>query len=806
MSSLWQDLTHGLRLLLRHRLVTAVVIATLALGIGGVSAVYSFINYMLFDAVRVADPDRVVLVWSANRSEGAARSLASMPDFVDWSREATRVKDLSAVMSASCALGTGNEATTLSCARVTSSFFPLLGVRAARGRTFAGEDVKPGAPPVVVLSHGAWRHRFAASPAVVGSTVAVDGQARVVLGVMPRGFAFPPGVDMWMPQPPEAGPFDRGERSLMVVGRLGPGTAAEQAQAELATVARRLEDDHPTTNGGWSVDLVSLHDETLDGQAWVVLVLLGGVVGFVLLIACGNVAHVLLALAAVRRKEFAVRAALGARPGRLMSQLLAESALLAVLGGGAGLLVAVVLRRALRMRFAGSLPMLNEVAVDGGVLAFTLALSLGTALLFGLMPALAASRPNLAEDLKEGGRSPAASRRRVRDLLVVGEVGLAVVLVVVTGLMIRTLVAFERVDLGFRPERLLTFQLQAPESRYPEPERAVAAYDEVLRAIGSVPGVERAAAASRLPLAGSKRNPNRAVVIEGRPVDAAAGDRPWAVDVTVTPSYFDAIGIPLRAGRAFSESDTAQAAPVAVVSETMARRYWPGGDAVGQRIQLGGAESAGPWISVAGVVADVRNDDVDAPPVPQVYLPLAQNPKRQMSVVAKSAGDPLAAIGAVRQAAAAAGQEQAMHDIQTMDDVVRSDLESTRVLVTLLKAFAAVALMLAAVGIYGVLSHAVSQRSHEIGVRMALGAQPRDVVKMVVGRSLTLTLVGVALGLVAAAVLGRGLSSVLYNVGGSYPAVFAGGAGILALVALLASLVPAWRAARVQPVVALRCE
>lgn len=806
MSSLWPDLLHGLRYMRRHRLVTVVVVATLALGIGGVSAVYSFVNYMLFASTSVAQPERVVMVWSASRAEGAGRSLASMPDFEDWSREATRVEKMSAIVSGTCAVGTGEESgSTLSCARVTAGFFPLVGARAALGRTFGEEELKPGAPPVMVISHGAWQRRFGGSPAVVGSTVAVDGRAHTVVGVMPRGFTFPSGVDTWLPLPPESGPFDRGERSVVVMGRLRGATPLAEAQAELSTIAQRLERDHPGTNGGWGVALVSLPDESLDGQSMVVLVLLGAVVAFVLFIACGNVAHVLLAQAASRRKEFAVRAALGARPSRLLVQLFLESMVLALLGGGAGLLVAAAVRHLLRMRFAGSLPMLNDVTLDGRVLAFTLILSLATAVLFGLMPALAASRPNLAEDLKEGGRSPAASRRRVRDLLVVGEVCLAVVLVAITGLMINTLVAFEHIDLGFRPERLLTFQLQAPESRYPEPARAAALYDDVLRQITSLPGMERAAATTRLPLAGSKRNPNRAVTIEGRPVDVA-GERPWAVDVVVTPAYFDTIGIPLRAGRVFVETDGPGAQPVAVVSETMARRYWPGADPVGQRLQLGGGEDAGSWIAVVGVVADVRNDDVDAPPVPQLYLPLAQNPRRQMAVLVRSLGNPLAAIGAVRQAMAAAGQDEAMRDIQTMEGVVRDDLESTRVLVLLLKLFAGVALILAAVGIYGVLSHAVEQRVHEIGVRMALGARPGDIVHMVMMRSLLLTLVGEVVGLVLAAVLRRGLASVLYQGGGAYLVVFAGGAAILGLVALTASLVPAWRASRVPPLVALRYE
>lgn len=806
LNNLWQDLAHALRLLLRQRLVTGVVIATLGLGIGGISAVHSFINFMMFDALRVANPARFMLIWSAHRSEGGGRSLVSMPDFLDWRRDVQRLEQLNAVLPGTCALGADAQAATLACARVTPGFFPLLGVPAALGRTFGAEGPSAGAPPMVVLSHGAWRQRFGAAPSVVGRLVLVDGQMHVVAGVMPRGFAFPPGTQAWLPQAPDLGPFDRGERALMVVGSLRAGVQAAEAQAELATLARRLEQEHPATNGGWGVDVVSLRDESLDGQAKVVLALLGGVVGFVLLIACGNVAHMLLAQAAARRKEFALRAALGARPWRLAAQLLAESALLSILGGLVGLLIAALALGLLRTNFAGLLPVLDDVAMDGRVLAFTIVVALGSALLFGLMPALTAARPDLAHDLKDGGRGPAASRRGVRQLLVVGEVGLAVVLLVITGLMVRTLIAFEHVQLGFDPQRLLTFQLHAPEARYPEAAGAVAAYADVLHALAAVPGVESAAAASRLPLMGSKRNPNRAVVIEGQPVEALAGDRPWAVDVTVTPAYFRAIGIALRAGRVFTEDDTPQAQPVVVVSETMASRYWPGAQAVGQRLKLGAADGPAAWLTVAGVVADVRNDDVDAPPVPQVYLPLSQNPKRQMSVIVKSAGDPLATIARVRQAVATAGQEQAMRDLRTMDELVHADLESTRILVALLKVFAGLALALAAAGIYGVLSHAVSQRVHEIGIRMAVGARPGDVLKMIVRQSLALTLSGALLGLMAAAALGRALAAVFYQVDGWYPAVFAGSTALLTLVALVASLIPARRAARVHPVIALRGE
>lgn len=804
METLRKDLLHAWRQLWRQRLTAAVVILTLGVGIGGVTTVYSFIRHILLVSQSADDPERVVMVWTISRAEGGGRSLVSVPDFLDWRRDAASFEQLAALSAGGCTLGTGRDATPLPCARVSGGFFEALGARPARGRALSS-TLAAQPEPEVVLSDSAWRRRFGADPALLGRTITVDGQVYGVVGIMPPRWTFPGSVELWLPLPLDAGRADRGERVLTAIGRLRPGVPSSQANAELATLAKRLSEDHRATNAGFGVDVATFRDEALDGQSLLVLGLLGGVVAFVLLIACTNVAHMLLAQAASRRKEFAVRAALGAVRGRLIRQLLVESALVGLLGGGLGLVFAAVLRGLLRARFAVSLPMLNDVALDARVLLFTLAASLATALVFGLAPALAASRLDLVEDLREGGRTPAATRRRARDLLVIGEVGLAVVLLILAGLMLQTLIAFQRVELGFRPERLLTFQLRAPEARYADPGRAAAAFEELRRELGTQPGIEGAASVSRLPLAGSKRNPTRTLEIEGRPLEAEAGDRPWAVDVTVSPSYFEVLGIPLRRGRTFGDGDSDGGQPVAVVSEAMAARYWPGAEAVGQRVRLGGADE-GAWITVVGVVADVRNDDVDSPPVPQLYLPLAQHPRRQMGFLVRTAGDPVAWLGPVRGVVAAAGHDDAIHDIQTMEQVVRDDLEGTRILVAILALFAFGALGLAAAGIFGVVSHTVSQRTHEIGVRLALGALPRGVVSMIVTGAVTRALLGAGLGLLVGLAAARALASVLYGVGAQTVGVFAGSAALLALAALLASLVPAMRAARIDPNVALRCE
>jgi len=537
------------------------------------------------------------------------------------------------------------------------------------------------------------------------------------------------------------------------------------------------------------------------------MALLMGVVFAVLLIACANVANLQFARAASRQKEIAVRLALGAGRLRLIRQLLTENLLLALLGGAGGILLAMWGMSLVHARYASAIPTLNDVVINGRVLGFTMLLALLSTLIFGLAPALRASRSDLHEALKEGGRSGAVSRRgaRTRSALVVAEISLALVLLVVAGLMIRTIIAFEMIEPGFDPDNLLSMRVSLPERDYDTEQKTRDFFQQAIPQIAAQPGVKSVGAISRLPLAGSRRNPNRSITIEGRPAPGA-NDKPWAVELTVSPSYFEAIGIPLHRGRQLSLQDSTDAPRVSVISDTMARKYWSGDDPLGKRIRLESAEASDRWITIVGVVGDVRNDDVDAPPLPQLYLPHAQNPLREMSLIVRTAGDPLSTAAAVRGSVWTIDRNLPVYEVATMKQLFFDDLAGVRIIVELLGAFAALALILAAVGIYGVMSYSVAQRTNEIGIRLALGAQARDVLRLIVRQGMKLVIVGVMIGLIGALALTRVMNSLLYGVSATDPITFTGVAATLAAVALLACWIPARRATKVDPMVALRCE
>ncbi len=744
---IWQDLRYGLRMLAKSPGFTAVAVLTLALGIGANTAIFTYVNAILLRPLPIDDPDRMVFLWATNPSQGLNRNLVSAPDFADWRHRNRAFEDLTALFGATHNLTGVDEPVRVSSYRVSASFFPLLGVKPALGRTFLPEEERPGWRRVVVLSHGLWQRRFGADTGVIGQTIKLDGEAYTVIGVMPPDFQFLGQADLWTPLALDAGRSDRSRRFLLVMGRLKPGVTIEQARAEMEAIAGRLGQEYPETNAGWGVNPVPLREEMFSGDAQLVLGLLIGAVAFVLLIACANVANLQLARAQSRQREIAIRAALGAGRLRLIRQLLAESMLLSLLGGTLGLLLALWGNELLSARYASSIPILDRVSIDGLVLGFTLLLSLLVAAIFGLGPALQASKPDLNESLKEGGRSSTAGlrQRRVRSLLVVVEVALALVLLIATGLMIRTLIAFRTLEPGFNSDNLLTMRISLPAPRYPESYQVTAFYRQVLERIKNLHGVQAAGAISRLPLEGSRSNPNRSLIIEGRPVSSAA-ERPWAVDLTVSPDYFRTMGIPLISGRQLSEQDSAEATRVAVISKTMAHRYWPNEDAVGKRIRLGGVGSDNPWITVVGVVGDVRNDDVDAPPLPQVYLPHAQNAERSMVLIVRTVSDPLSMVGAVKSAVWEVDKGQPVYNIRTMKQLLFEDLAGTHIIVELLSTFAGLALVLAVVGIYSVTSYSVSQRTHEIGIRMALGAGQPDVLRMIVNQGLLLALLGIAIG------------------------------------------------------------
>jgi putative ABC transport system permease protein len=681
----------------------------------------------------------------------------------------------------------------------------MLGVRPHLGRTFTAEEDQQGASGVVLLGYDLWRGRFGADPEIVGKAVALNGVPRTVIGVMPAGFNFPTKeTEYWIPLAP---PPDLAESRtafwLYVAGRLKPGVSVERAQSDVGAIAGRLAAQYPDLEG-YGVNVVGLHDQVV-GKVRPALLVLMGAVAFVLLIACANVANLLLASAAAREREIAIRTALGAGRRRLVRQLLTESVLLFLLGGAAGVAVAYWGLRVLLALSPPDLPRLDAVGIDARVLAFTFGVSLLTGLLAGLVPALQPSVKELSDSLKEGGRGSTAGRGsgRLRDLLVVSEVALSLVLLVGAGLMIASFVELKRVDLGFDPNRLLTMQLQLPGAKYKEPPQAVAFSDDLLGRAATAPGVRSVGAITTLFLSDLANSTNFS--IEGRP-DFSPTERVEVPFDSISPNFFEVVRTPLLRGRSFTDADRDGTTPVVIVNETMAKRFWPGEDPVGKRIKYGTADTESPWLTIVGVVGDMRRTGFDESVRCETFLPLAQNPAWRLTIVARAAGDPAPLAATLRDQVKADDPDEPDIAVKTVDELLGDMVSHRRLTMLLFGVFAGLALLLAAVGIYGVMSYAVTQRTHEIGVRMALGAQVSDVVRMVVGKGMALALGGIAAGLVAAFALSRVMSSLLYGVSATDPLTFGGVALLLALVALLACYIPARRATRVEATIALRYE
>ncbi len=806
MQTLWQDLRFGARMLLKQPGFTLIATLTLAFGVGVNTVVFTYVNAILFRILNFQEPERVALVWSASGA-GGSQNPVSIPDYLDWRERAQSFTGLAAATSATRALTGAGDPERISSAQVTANFFQVLGVNPAIGRALLPDEDQPGAAGVALLNHQFWQKRFGGDPNVVNRTITLDDRSVTVIGVTPADFRFIVEGDIWEPLALDRRGADRNRRSLMVLGRLKPGVTVAQADAEMKSVSARLAEQFPATNAGWSSSVMAAPDALWGPQGKMAFTLLLGVVFAVLLIACANVAGLQLARGAARRKEMAVRQALGAGRWRLIRQLLTENLLLALLGGTLGMPLAVWGLSLIEARYGASLELLNTAVIDRRALAYTMALALLSALFCGLTPALQSSKLDLTEALKEGGRGGSGGRKtnRSRSALVVGEISLAMVLLVVSGLMIRTIVAYQRIEPGFDTRNLLTLRVSLPERDYATEQRRREFFERALANIAAQPGVESVGAITRLPLVGGRRNARRSLAIEGRAA-TDANDKPWAIDLIVSPGYFDAIGIRLQSGRQLSAEDTSDAPRVAVISRTMAAKYWPNEEPLGKRFRFENSTGDETWITVAGVVGDVRNDDVDAPPLPQVYLPHAQNAASDMSLVIRTSGAPLEQVSAVRRSIGTLDRKLPIYDVATMDKLLFDDLAGARIVVELLFAFAALALLLAAVGIYGVMAYGVSHRAHEIGLRMALGARTGDVLWMVIRQGMTLALIGLALGLAGALALTRLMTSMLYGVGATDPLTFSLVSLLLALVVLLACWIPARRATRVDPMVVLRAE
>jgi putative ABC transport system permease protein len=799
-------------MLLKKPVFTAVAVLALALGAGANTAIFSVVNGVLLRPLPYKDPDRLVRLGEWSRQVPGMS--ISYPNFKDW-RERNRVFDgLAATQFDSYNLTGGDEPERLQGRNVSYNFFDVLGVAPALGRPFRADEDRAGAPRVCMISHGLWQRRFGGDGKIIGKAIALNGESYTVVGVLPQDYRFGTQTDVFAPiglneDSDRMGPRDN-HPGIYAVARLKDGVSFDQAQNEMKAIAAQLAEEYPKTNTGNGVSLTPL-SEYFVGDVRASLIMLLAAVGFVLLIACANVANLMLARAASRSREIAVRKAMGASRFRIVRQLLTESVMLALAGGVVGLLLALWGVDVLRRASLDLLPTTADIGLDRTVLFFTFGVSLLTGVLFGLAPALQASKPDLSESLKEGGRSGAegGARNRVRSLLVVSEVALSLVLLVGSGLLVRSFLLLRETDTGFRQENLLTMQLSHRVGKE-EGQKAVNFFNAVEEKIRAIPGVEAVAVTDGAPLLGASES---GVKIKGRP-PAEPGKMPMTVSYWTTPGHLGALGIRLLRGRFIDEHDTLGAQPVAVVDEEFARLYFPGEDPVGQYLE-GDPESGMPDFQIVGVVGHVKNYGLDSPgPVQaELYRARAQVPLKfqplladRVTLLVRTFGEPEAMTAAVRRAVLEVDPNQPVYGVQTMEKVVSDSVASQRLSMMLLLIFAAVAVILAAVGIYGVMSYAVAQRTHEIGVRMALGAQGGDVLRMVVRQGMLLVLAGVGVGLAGAVALTRLMSGLLYGVSATDPLTFAGVPLLLFVIALLACLVPARKATKVDPMEALRYE
>ncbi len=817
MGTFIQDLRYGLRMLAKNPGFTVVAVLTLALGIGANTAIFSVIDAVLLNRMPYPDAGRLVMVWEQNPGRGWFRNVVSAANFADWRRQNHVFTQMAAIDEGTYDVSGKGDPVEVYGEQVSADFFSVLGVDVARGRAFSQEEDRPDGARVVVLSDGLWKERYGGDPSLLGRTINISRIPYTVIGVMPPDFYFPPwgdraelwiaGLDLRQPE--------RTWHNYRSIARLKDGVTMAQAQAEMDTIARRLENQYPDQKG-WGVQLLNLHEQVVGDTRPALLVLLAAV-SMVLLIACANLANLQLGRVAAREKEIAVRSALGAGRRRMVRQLLTESVLLAVAGGGAGLLLAAWGIMLLKVLAPENTPGLSQAGIHSGVLAFTLVLSIVTGIAFGLMPALGASKVDLNQSLKESARGTTAGGRsnRLRGLLVSAEFVLALILLVGAGLLIRTFVNLNQVDLGFDPHHVLTMRIALLGPGYQARGRQTEFFRQLLQKVGSLPGVASAAVidGGGLPPDGGNGD---GFLIAGRPVPPP-NEVPNAVHRVISPDYFRTMGIPLVRGRYFTEADNQDAPHVVIINAKLAGEHWPGGDPIGSQLTFpgieyltlpGGAKKEPTRFSIVGVVRGERNRGLQVEPEAEVYLPYSQQPAFYVprTLVVRASVDPTTLLPAIRHQVELMDKDQPVSDVRTMDEVVAQAEAGHRFPALLLGLFATLALVLAGVGIYGVTSYSVSQRLHEMGIRMALGAQRNDVLRMVVGQGLPLILIGVAVGLAGAFGLTRLMSRMLYGVRPTDLLTFTVVSLVLGGVALLASFIPARRASRVDPMVALRYE
>jgi putative ABC transport system permease protein len=811
-TTLLQDFRYAVRMLVKNPAFTLITVLTLALGIGANTAIFSVVNTVLLKPLPYPHPEALIKVWTRFTGIGLPndQNWFSAPEFRDLLQQNQSFSDASVIGPGTFNLGLSGNPQSVNGATVSPSLFGILGIAPRLGRTFTSDEAQQGRDRVLILSSNLWQRAFGSDPQVVGKEVIVDGRSCQVIGVMPKGFDYPANSDLWMPQvfiDKDFAPDNRGNHGFEVIARLKPGVSVERARRDMAAVSKTVIEqnrEYPYERFGFALLLHPLLEETV-GDVKTSLWVLMGAVGFVLLLVCVNVAGLLLVRSTARQKEIAIRVAIGAGTQRIVRQLLTESLLLSLFGGMIGLLLTPALLSLIVTLSATALPRVVSTQIDAGALLFTFVIAVGTGILFGLAPALEASRGVHHEILKEGGRGASEGRasQRLRRVFVVAEAALAILLLTGSGLLLRSFVKLLQVDPGFRAENVLTAQIALPTANYGKPEQQRAFFRELVTRARHLPGVQAAGAISNLPLSGQGNSGTATVESHAvAPQDAS----PETDYRAVTSGYFQAMGIPLLAGRYIDERDTENAAPAAVIDETMAGAYWPGESPLGKRIKLGGPQSEAPWMTIVGVVRHVHYRTLEARSRVQLYWPEPQRPTGFMAVAIRTSSNPMSLAPTLQKMVLEIDSQQPLDRVLTMQDVMADSLARRRLTLTLLGAFAAGAMLLAALGIYGVTAFMVTQRQQEIGLRMALGASRGNVVGMVARQAMSLLATGLAVGLVLSFSLMWLLSSLLFAVPPYDPVSLASAAAVLAVVALIACSIPAWRATRVDPLVALRYE
>ncbi len=810
METLLQDIKYGVRTLLKKPGFTVVAVVALALGIGANTAIFTVVNAVLLSALPFRNADEVVMVWEHNRPRDRRENVISPANYLDWQDQNTVFAEMGAFYDGRANLTGFDTPEEIPVQAVTSNIFQLLGANPVVGRTFAADEGTEGKTNIVVLSHSLWQRRYGGDPSIVGQTIQLNGNNYTIIGVMPRNFTLyikrgtlsGKQADAWRPIAFTAQHRVRQGRFMSAVARLKPGVTVEQAQAEMNAIAGRLEEQYKEFNNGWGVNIVPIKDQ-LVGEIRPALLVLLGAVAFVLLIACANVANLLLARAASRQKEIAIRTALGAGRWRVVRQLLTESVLLATVGGVLGLLLAMWGTDLLLALSPKDLLGIKDIGINPQVLGFTLIVSLLTGIIFGLVPALTASRANLNLALKEGGKTSAADGgHSLRNLFVVAQVALALVLLIGSGLMIKSFMRLQSVNPGFNSENLLTVRMLLPASKYREDHQVISFFNQIVGRVETIPGVRSASAINFLPFTGLAAATGFTVVGHPQP---GVGEEPGTEVRVAQPGYFETMGIPIIKGRTFTDKEATELSHVVIVNEAMVKEHFPNQDPLGQKLLIDMMDKPAPC-EIIGVVGDVKHHGLDTEVRPFAYWPPPELTYSFMSIVVRTDSDPDTIAAAIQREVSVMDKDLPIADVRMMQDLISESVSRSRFSTLLLTIFAGVALVLAAVGIYGVMSYSVTQRTHEIGIRMALGAGRSNVLRLVVGRGMLLTAIGLAIGLGASFALTRFLSSMLFGISAVDPITFAMVTAVLGSISLAACYIPALKATKVDPMIALRYE